>query len=259
MRTIQNISRNIAKIGKSIHISIITFFPDDKDFFVVREIYRKHGDSFEVNLNFPAFLSIKVSYEFTLVDKKYIDNTRYGHEIINITAGLKPGFIRILKSYIEYFESHIDEIFIFDTESKEIQVNYKLFENNRFEYVYKDYIIRFVPRLIDKDSSIKYTNILFEYAGDSKAIFTKVATVKFSDIKDLYEVVKDTDIFLYSQLLINFIGKKSKYYSNKDNNSRMEEFDAAFELAEKSLENRIKEKERLIQNEEKGTDIRTGS
>ena len=191
MRTLQNISRTIARIGKGINISIVVFFPDDRDFFIIEEIHRKSGDSFRVNLNFPAFLTIKVSYEFTLVDKKYIDNTRYGYEMINITAGLKPGFIRVLKSYIEYFESHIDEIFVFNKESREVRVNYKLFENNRFEYVYKDYIIRFVPRLIDNDSSVKYTNILFEYAGDTKAIFTKVATVKFSDIKDLYQIMEE--------------------------------------------------------------------
>lgn len=249
MKTIKSVSRSICKIGKNMSVALLILFPDNKEFFSVRQdnTNRKIAHLY-IDIDIATMIGISFKYDFTLVNKSIIDSEKKGQEKIYLTQYSQLEFRTVLSNFINFVEN-TNNIFIFNDNTRRIEVNYELFENNRFEYIYKDYRIKFKPRIIDNNSSEQYVNILFEYIGESKATFTKVALVRYNELRALYGILKEIDIFMYSQALLNYIGKKTNYMEIQDVRNT-EVISTAFEMAEQKIAERLEQRS-LIENVER--------
>ena len=234
MKIIKTITRNICKIGKGIQINLLVIFPEDKDFFSVRRDNANIASShLYVDIDVGALLQINFKYQFTLIDKNVIDSNKYGTEKIYLNQVMQHEFLDVIDNFMHFVEN-TEGIFKYDVESQKVEINYDLFKNNKFEYKYKEHLIRFTPRVINDDMSEQYVNVLFEYNGESNAIFTKVALIRYKDLKNIRSILKDVDLFLYSQMLINYVGKKTRVMDTKDL-TNIEDISNVIELAERKI------------------------
>ena len=241
MRMIKSISRLISKVGKNMSVGILIIFPEDGNFFSVRNDSRdKKAQYLYIDIDITSLIGVSFKYDFTLVDKSIIDSEKKGQEKIYLHQFSCIEFTNVIKKFMDFMENN-DNIFIFNKDTNHIEVNYQLFDNNVFEYIYKDYKIKFKPRIIDNDSSEQYVNVLFEYIGDTKAVFTKVALIRYNELRALYGILKEIDIFMYSQALLNYVGKKTIFLEKQDLKNT-EVIGTALELAEKKIAKRIEQR-----------------
>ena len=247
MRQIRSISRLICKISKNLILNLVILFPENKEFFNIRNDYNRDVTYINIDLDITSLIGITVKYGFTLLNKSIIDSEKNGFERIYLTQATQVEFINVIKRFIHFVEN-TDGIFVYDKDTKHVEINYELFKNNRFEYIYKDYKIRFTPRIIDNNTTEQYVNILFEYIGDTKAIFTKVALIRYLELKALCAVLERIDLFIYSQALLNYVGKRTKFMDSTDLRNA-EVISSAFDQAEKRMLERL-EKEKDYNEEE---------
>ena len=247
MKQIRSISRPICKISKNLILNLVILFPENKEFFNIRNDYNRDVTYINIDLDITSLIGITVKYGFTLLNKSIIDSEKNGFERIYLTQATQVEFINVIKRFIHFVEN-TDGIFVYDKDTKHVEINYELFKNNRFEYIYKDYKIRFTPRIIDNNTTEQYVNILFEYIGDTKAVFTKVALIRYLELKALCAVLERIDIFIYSQALLNYVGKRTKFMDNTDLRNA-EVISSAFDQVEKRMLERL-EKEKDYNEEE---------
>lgn len=251
MKQIKSVSRPICKITKNLIVNLVILFPEDKDFFTVRTNYKRQDALLHVDLDVTGLIGITVKYGFTLVNKSVLDSEKNGFERIYLTQSTQLEFINVIKKFIRFVEN-TESIFVYDNNTKRVEINYELFKNNKFEYIYKDYKVRFTPRIIDNNTTEQYVNILFEYIGDTKAVFTKVALIRYLELKALCAVLEKIDIFIYSQALLNYIGKRTKFMDSTDLRN-VEVISGAFEQAEKRMIERLeKENDDDVEEENNG-------
>lgn len=251
MKIIKTISRNICKIGKSIQINLLVMLPDDKEFFTVRkDTSNRNINHLYVDIDIWAMLAIYIKYQFTLIDRSVIDSNKTGTEKIYLNQVMQSDFLSVIENFIDFVEN-TEGIFKYNTDTKQVEVNYDMFKNNNFEYIYKDYLIKLRPRVINNDRSEQYVNILFEYIGESKAEFTKVALIRYKDLKRIRNILRDVDLFMYSQLLLNFVGKKTKVMDPQDL-TNTESISNIFEVAEQKMVDRLERGEYNEKEQEAG-------
>jgi hypothetical protein len=86
----------------------------------------------------------------------------------------------------------------------------------------------------------------------------------YAEFKGLTKIIDRADIFMYSQLLLNFIGKQTVFRTEEEQKKRSAELDARFgkldfSTREPTDEQRRKQENRLVEEKRKQLERSTGA
>jgi hypothetical protein len=185
---VESIRRKIIKVaGFTLYIN--AWLPSDRDIVKIN----KHSDTNSMTLEMMdvAFLN--------LVCPRTDYNDPYIH--VTISAPNQGYFVDKMEEILDVLER--DDIYYF--ESGVLKMFAPLPDDATVQFKIKDDFIQFRPAIISmSEGKITYEAIEITI---NKSAFTYY--LSYTEFKTLKRAIDRTDIFMYSQLLLNFLGKKT--------------------------------------------------
>ena len=197
-KRLKSVSRRIARIaGFEIWMGVL--FPTEEDRNAPVKIYRK-GDDISLYVNYPAFVSLELP-----VDKE-MRNANWMDRRVTFTAVTLETFADALEEMLEKFNR--DDIFYL-MDGKLCMYPQK--EDHIVQVKIKDHYIRLAPTIVDDFEGNVYEGV--EICINRKANFGRMT---FRELKALWKIFCKIDLYEYSQLLLNFIGPKTIFRTQEE-------------------------------------------
>jgi hypothetical protein len=226
IKTLRILNRKIAKIA-GITVSINIYFPDDRTSI---NIYSPDNQHISMYIDYPVYLSIelpRIGYE---TDNKY--------RRFNITPYTQETLIDTMYEFLDIFKK--DDIFYLDGGKLFMYAPVK--EEYRKRVRLNDTWLMFSPVIVLDVDQNQYEGVEITLNREGNT-----AMLTYSEFKSLAKTINKADIFLYSQLLLNFIGRNTIFRS-EDERKRLEEQHAALDKRIDSLDFSSKANETQIAN-----------
>ena len=195
MDVIKSLNRTVARIG-GVDISITVLVNVDDKTVPIR--YYPKNDGSSVYMEFPAFITITLPTEYpqvTTVRRRIVLTTKSKHDFLD-------GF----KKFLDVFQR--DDIFYISNRRlcmypvKEDMIQTMALGGKWF--------VELRPTIVDDGKGGIYEGGYIAFNQEANGV-----DLTYSELYEMYKVIDAIDIFMYSQLLLNFFGI-GIFYPNSD-------------------------------------------
>jgi hypothetical protein len=245
-KTLKVVNRKIANVA-GVRVSINILFPDDRA--SINTYSGADKDSISLYIDYPVYLSIElprigISYS---IDPKL--------RRFNVSAYNKEILVESMYDFIGIFKN--DDIFYLEGGSL------KMFAPLKEEYKRRvrlnDTWLMFMPCIVTDQDGNQYEGVEITLNREGNNCM-----LTYAEFKGLTKIIDRADIFMYSQLLLNFIGKQTVFRTEEEQKKRSAELDARFgkldfSTREPTDEQRRKQENRLVEEKRKQLERSTGA
>ena len=198
IKRITSITRTLLNMY-GFHLSITVLLPTDRN--AITQVFHNNRNEpiqdISLYMTYPAFLTLQLPSEYG----KGFDKEKR----LIINAQFQLAFIEALEKFIEIFKR--DDVFYL---SGGKLCMYQLKPEHIITVKLKDSYVEFRPSIVE------YMNMVYEGGEITLNHIGNSGQLTYQELKLLHFYLKKADLFMYSQLLLNYMGKSNLLLSDAE-------------------------------------------
>jgi hypothetical protein len=229
-KALRLLNRKIANIA-GVKLSINILFPDDRQ--SINLYSGSDKEHLSLYIDYPVYLSVdlpKMNLSYAMDPKM---------RRFNISPYNKEILVESMYDFIDIFKN--DDIFYL--EGGQLHMFAPIKDEYKRRVRLNDTWLMFMPCIVTDQDGNQYEGVEITLNKDGNNCL-----ITYAEFKGLTKLIDRADIFMYSQLLLNFIGKQTVFRTEEEQKKRSAEIDERFGKLDFSTREPTDEQRRMQQN-----------